>query len=318
MEMTAIYNDNGKIVTMRPEALIYTRGGIVTCNSQMREQLAAMDSVAATELRVMIVGEQGTFKDHYAEYIHRKSGRNPYIRFDCAATRIAQYEQTLFGPRGIVASAAGGTVLMDGVSEIPYPFYERLIEFLEQPGDVRILATSSVDLLAVAEKAPSAAKLFRQLGAVQLQILPLRQRQEDIALLAMHYLERANRKYGTDKRMGSRLFQAILAYPWPGNERELERFLDRIVLVCGGEVLADPELLERMTEINETDLAPQRPEPQLQEGRSLKDMVAEYELMLIHQSIRKYGSLRKAAKALQIAPSALSRKLAAEKEGPEV
>jgi DNA-binding NtrC family response regulator len=341
MEISAICHDNGRVVTLSDRAADYTRKAIVTCNEKMLGCLSLLESIAATDLRIMIVGEPGCNKQDYAEYIHRISSRaeKPYIRFDCAATHESQYEERLFGSvrtapdgqwvrRGALEAASGGTVLLDGASAIPGAFYDKLERMLESGTivrrggrektavDVRMLATCGEDLMMVLHKDRQLAMLLQQLSAVRVDVLPLRQRKEDVALLTLHYLHEANERYGTNKRMGSALFQEILAYTWPGNERELRSFVEQMVLVSPGEVLDDPTLIRSTARLTASLLPAWKKADDATRGgeRSLKEQVNEYEVMIIRRSISKYGSLRKAAKALQVDPSVLSRKLSAAKE----
>ena len=115
--------------------------------------------------------------------------------------------------------------------------------------------------------------------------------------------------------MGSALFREILEYSWPGNERELKSFVEQMVLVSPGEVMDDPALIRSTARLT-ASLLPEWKRAAAAAGgeRPLRDQVNEYELMIIRRCIGKYGSLRKAAKALQVDPSVLSRKLAAAKE----
>ena len=341
MDVSAICNDNGRVVVLSQKALSYTRQSIVTCNDRMLGQLSLLERIAPTDLRIMIVGEPGTNKQDYAEYIHRLSQRaaKPYIRFDCAATHESQYEVRLFGTvypahdgqkvqSGVLEAASGGTVLLDSVSTIPETFFAKLERTMESGAivrrgakektavDVRLLATCGEDLMTVLHKDRRLALLLQQLAEVRVDVLPLRQRVEDVALLTLYYLQDANKRYGTDKRMGSALLREMLAYSWPGNERELKSFVEQMVLVSPGEVLDDPTLI-RSTDRLTASLLPawKKAGDTAQSGeRPLKEQVSEYELMIIRRSISKYGSLRKAAKALQVDPSVLSRKLSAVKE----
>ncbi len=341
MEVSSICNDNGRVVTLLPKAAEYTQQAIVTCNERMQGYISLLERIAATDLRIMIVGEPGTNKQDYAEYVHRLSQRSekPYIRFDCAATHASQYEEQLFGAvypspdgqkvrRGVLEAAGGGTVLLDSVSAVPDAFFAKLERVLESGAivrrgatektavDVRLLATCGEDLMAVLHKDQRLAMLLQQLSAVRVDVLPLRQRVEDVALLTLYYLQDANTRYGTNKRMGSGLFRAMLAYSWPGNERELRSFVEQTVLVSPGEVLDDPELIRSTARLTASLLPAWKKDVDAAKNgeRPLKEQVSEYELMIIRRSISKYGSLRKAAKALQVDPSVLSRKLAAAKE----
>ena len=251
MEISAICHDNGRVVTIADRAADFMRQPIVTCNERMCGSLSMLESVAATELRILIAGEPGCNKQDYAEYIHRLSARadKPYLRFDCAATHESRYEERLFGAvmaggwvrPGVLEEACGGTVLLDGVSTVPEAFCEKLERMLESGTivrrgggertavDVRILATCAEDLMSLVHRSRRLAVLLQQLSMVRVDVLPLRQRKEDVALLTLHYLQEACERYGTRKRMGSALFREILAYSWPGNIRELKNAAEYFV-----------------------------------------------------------------------------------------
>ena len=335
MDIATICNDNGRVVRLSEAAIPYTKESIVTCNERMRSRLELLGRIAPTDLRVLITGEPGTNKQDYAEHIHRLSKRapQPYIRFDCAAVPESRYEERLFGSdgeqrvsRGVVEAAAEGTLLLDGLTMVPEAFYDKLERLLERSAIVRrgsrkqvavntrILATCSEDMVTILRRDQRLAQLLQLASEVRIEVLPLRSRVEDIALLALYYLEDANGRYGTNKRMGSALFREILAYTWPGNERELKNFIEQMVLSAPGEVLDDPGLIRNTARLTATLVPAWRRGSVVAEEKSLKEQVSEYELMIIRQSISRHGSLRKAAKALKVDPSVLSRKLAAAKE----
>lgn len=341
MKLTAVYTDNGKTVALTPAACEYAEGPVVTCSRRMREQIALLEDAALAEQRVIIFGEPGTQKQWYAEYAHGLSGRKdrPYMRFDCAATPAYRCEEVLFGAtrgsgfdrwdqKGLLEAADGGTLLLDEISALPMFLYEKVERFLETgtmvrqgsreeiSSDVRLLATCSKDLRDLVSRGAETVAFVQRLAPIHIHIPPLRERPEDVALLTLRYLQEANLRSGSEKRMGSALFREILAYSWPGNERELRNFVAQLVMTAEEDVLEDPSMIRSAAQLS----APVQAEEVQEWGddmgseKSLKEMVREYETMLIYQSIRKYGSLRKAAKALQIAPSALSRKLSAARE----
>lgn len=341
MEISAICHDNGRVVTLSDRAADFTCRPIVTCNERMLSSLAMLESVAATDLRILISGEPGCNKQDYAEYIHRLSARSerPYIRFDCAATHESRYEERLFGAvtataegnrvrPGVLEACGGGTVLLDSISTVPEAFCEKLERMVESGTvvrrgsrektavDVRLLATCAEDLMLLMHRNRRMAELLQHLTAVRMDVLPLRQRKEDVALLTLHYLQEACERYGTRKRMGSALFREILDYSWPGNERELKSFVEQMVLVSPGEVVDDPGLIRSTARLTASLLPEWKRSAETVGGgeRPLREQVNEYELMIIRRCIGKYGSLRKAARALQVDPSVLSRKLAAAKE----
>lgn len=336
MERSDLYRDNGRVVALTDAAQAYTTQPIVACSRKVREQLTLLEKVADTELRVLICGERGTDLQQYAEYLHQRSARKngPYVRFDCAATHAAQCREKLFGSAcikgntthirtGVVELAQGGTLLLDNLFSLPAAFYDAVEALMETgmftrrdaqellPADVRLVATHTEEPKDPVQDTPTVQQLRQQL-AVNIRIPPLRERPEDVALLTLWFLQQANRRCNRNKYMGSELFRAMLAYPWPGNERELKSFVEQAVLVTDETVLNTPDLLHNST--TGTLRHSRSPVTIDTLDRSLKELVREYELLIIRQSIRRYGSLRKAAKELQIAPSALSRKLAAAKD----
>ena len=341
MELERICRDDGRTVVLTDEAAVYTSRPIVTCSEHMAERLALLESVAVTDLPILITGESGACKQDYAEHIHRCSGRAEaaFVCFDCAATRESRFEELLFGAvhtvgdevqvrPGLVETAEGGTVLLDGISAVPPAFYTRLNRLLDEGTivrrgakektavHVRLLATCGEDLVGALTRDPQLARLMQRLSAVRVDVLPLRQRREDVALLALHHLEQTNRRFGTNKRMGSALFREMLVYGWPGNERELRSFVEQMALVSRGDVLDDPALIRSTGRLSASLIPAWKRANAEAESRelSLKEQVRSYELMIIRQSIAKYGSLRKAAAALKVDPSVLSRKLSAGKE----
>lgn len=317
MDLNKICHDDGRQVTLGPEAADLTARPVITCDPGLQQQLDALEQVAATGLWVMLTGEPGTQKQNWAEHLHRVSGAlGEYVRFDCAATPAARFESALFGnpQRGIRAlfdTAARGTLLLDEITATPVRCYPILERFLESARErrVRIVCTCSQDPAAFLNREPRAAGLIQKLSAVRIEVSPLRKRREDIALLTLHYLRAANERYGTRKRMGSRLMEAMTAYPWPGNERQLRSFVEQLALAAPDDLLSDSKLLETAGRFTSAPPVPvEETEP------TLRDMVKAYERMVIHQSIRKHGSLRKAALALGVNASQLSRKLSAEKD----
>ena len=315
MDLNHICRDDGRQVTLLPEAAEYTCRDVITCHGGTVDQLAALERVAPTGLWVLITGEAGIGKQRWAEHLHRVSGApGAYVRFDCAATPAARFEAALFGRPALCDTAARGTLLLDEIAATPvrcYPILERFLE-LAREKNVRVVSTCSRNPAEFLNREPLAAGFMQKLSAVRIEVPPLRKRREDIALLSLCYLQEANGRYGTQKHMGSRLLEEMGRYPWPGNERQLRSFVEQLALACPEELLGDPRLLDTAARLTQArELPGEEPEP------TLREMVKAYERMVIHQSIRKHGSLRKAALALGVNVSQLSRKLSAEKDEEE-
>jgi two-component system response regulator FlrC len=231
-------------------------------NAQRSFDLAAR--VAQTDVSVLILGESGTGKEVVARYIHQVSKRAhaPYVAVNCAAIPDTMLEATLFGhvkgsftgayqsQPGKFELADGGTLLLDEISEMPIGLQAKLLRALQErevervgaraaePVDVRVIATSNVDLKAAVANGKFREDLYYRLSVFPLHLDPLRERTEDVLALAEHFVA----KHGAmQSRSGLRLTtgaqRALGEYSWPGNVRELENTIQRaLVLATGQEI----------------------------------------------------------------------------------
>ncbi len=237
---------------------------IVGDSRAVREVLYKVELVAPTDAPVLITGESGTGKELIARAIHTASqrGDRPLIRVNCAAVPKDLFESEFFGhARGAFTGAVaervgrfeladGGTLFLDEVGEIPLELQSKLLRVLQEGEfervgegrtrrvDLRIVAATNRRLEQEAEAGRFRADLFYRLNVFPIESVPLRQRPEDIPLLAAHFLSKAARRFG---RQGLRLSRADVAamqdYGWPGNVRELENLIERAVIVSTGERL---------------------------------------------------------------------------------
>lgn len=232
---------------------------IVGSSRAMQEVFALVETVARSNSNVLIQGESGTGKELIARAIHRASGRadQRFVPIDCTALSEQLLESELFGHEkgsftgaverkiGQIESANGGTVFLDEVGELTLPIQKKLLRFLQEREflrvggtthikvDVRILAATNRILEEEIRKGAFREDLFFRLNVVRITMPPLRDRREDIPLLAMHFLE----KYAAlnSKQIlsfDSEAVEALLAYDWPGNVRELENAVERAVVLC--------------------------------------------------------------------------------------
>ena len=339
MDISTICNNDGKTVFFTRQGHIYAEQPIVTCNEKMLEQIAVLDGVAPTNLPVLVTGESGTKKEKYTEYIHKKSKRRdmPYVRLDCTTTNDSTFNSELFGvhkikheQQGIFELASGGTVLLDGISAIPLNEQQELLSFIKNKeiiskksketilADIRILSISNKNIIELIDANKYSGQLYEALSTVKIEITPLKERPEDIALLAIANVATANNKYGTDKKLGLEMLHAMLNYNWPGNDQELFEIIERLVIMSQDKILNNLELFENLKAVYHKNTE-QESDKDITDGSvlvyetktPLKDMVKAYELMVIRHSLKRHKTLRKAAKALHVSPSVLSRKLAA-------
>lgn len=255
--------------------------GIVGQHPTLQNILRLVEKVAATDSRILLVGESGTGKELIAQTIHRRSLRHesPFFAINCGALTESLLESELFGyergaftgaartRKGIFEAAKGGTLFLDEIGETNLTFQTKLLRVVEQEEffrvggtrllktNARLIAASNRDLRKAIAEGDFREDLFYRLSVVQIQLPPLRERVEDIPLLATHFLaihsQRIKKKV---TGIRSNAMNALSRYKWPGNIRELQNVIERaVIMVEPGEEIS-PEhlpfnLLEEKTEV---------------------------------------------------------------------
>lgn len=221
----------------------------------LRQQIALM---AATNGRVLIYGESGTGKELVAHAIHAQSARaeGPFVEVNCAALPDDLIEAELFGQRpgaapGVLAAkmgkfekADGGTLFLDEVGDMSLRVQAKVLRVLDEQRiepvgssqpvqvDVRVIASTNKNLEEEIERGNFREDLFYRLNVIPFEVPPLRERVEDIPLLAMHFLEEFAAAYGRKrKELTPEAVKVLQQYPWPGNVRELKNLMERIVIM---------------------------------------------------------------------------------------
>jgi transcriptional regulator with GAF, ATPase, and Fis domain len=242
----------------------------------MRQLLQMIERVATSDATVLIVGESGTGKELLARTIHRVGPRKdgPFVAFDCSALAPSLLEAELFGHekgaftgagrarRGLFREANGGTIFLDEIGDIDASVQNKLLRVLQEREikpvggdrpvqiDVRVVAATNKDLKALVGRGQFREDLYWRLAVVPIQVPPLRERKEDIPLLAAHILARrrgaAKSFAGNEARYPTQITAKALArlqgYRWPGNIRELENVLSRAAILCDGETIRSHDL----------------------------------------------------------------------------
>jgi len=249
------------------------RDGIVGRSAALRHVLAELEMVSPTDSTVLICGETGTGKELLARAVHDLSGRraHPFVKCNCAAIPTGLLESELFGhEKGAFTGAIGqrvgrfelahrGTIFLDEIGEAPLELQPKLLRVLQEREferlgssrtmhtDARLVAATNVRLPEMVEAKRFRADLYYRLNVFPIQVPPLRERREDIPLLIWHFA----RHYAA--RMGRRItwiptttMEALMAYSWPGNIRELQNLIERAVIRSAGDRLDVP-----VTEIDE-------------------------------------------------------------------
>ncbi len=304
-------------------------GAPIGNNRKWLDVLRIAEAVAPTESTVLILGESGTGKEVVARYIHELSQRTqgPFLSINCGALPEGLLESELFGhvkgsftgahrdKSGLFTAAAGGTFFLDEIGETTAATQVKLLRVLQhrevipvgatdaQPIDTRILAATNRDLEEEIRRGNFRRDLFYRLNVIALHLPPLRQRPDDIPLLAEAFLDRSALQRGeTPKRCSDAAMDAMQAYAWPGNVRELENALERAVILTSGDRIDQAALPEGITERKSEPLVSDRaaPNPTL-------DTIERAYIMWVLQS--EAGNKTRAAEVLGIDPSTLHRKL---------
>lgn len=303
---------------------IFSEGGILTRNHRMRKILQIARQAADSEAIVLISGESGTGKGLLARLIHDWSPRTgkAFVTVDCAALQENLLESDLFGhvkgaftgalrdKEGKLKLAEGGTVFLDEVSEIPTAVQGKLLRFIqhreyERLGDpkphtvdVRILAATNKDLEEMVRDGRFREDLYFRLNVLELFLPPLRERPEDVMLLADHFLKQSSRiNEKAVHRISEDASHHLQRYSWPGNIRELINTIERSVIMVHGTELRANDLPPHIANFN----------PAAANDSSLKSL-DEVEKEHIQTVISHTSSLDEAARVLGIDPATLWRK----------
>jgi len=228
------------------------------------KQTAKLPMLARHDVGVLLLGETGTGKEVFAQAIHYLSARasKPWVAVNCAAIPADLIESELFGHvrgayttahtarKGLVSEADGGTLLLDEIDCLSYGAQAKLLRFLQDKefrpvgsnalcrADVRVIATSNSRLGDLAAKGSFRRDLYFRLNVLSVTLPPLRERQEDIPLLALHFILRFGREFNRRVTGLSPLaLRRLLAHSWPGNVRELKHVIERAVLLSNSPVL---------------------------------------------------------------------------------
>ena len=237
---------------------------IVTRDPAMKSLIALARQVAPTDCNVLIVGESGTGKELFARYLHHSSGRadGPYLAVNCGAFNPDLLANELFGHareaftgaasarRGLIEAANGGTLFLDEIAEMPPEMQVKLLRVLQEKEvmplgatspikvDIRVVAASNRDPAEAVREGRLRQDLYFRLNVITLDIPPLRKRKEDIPLLVHHFLQKCSTRMKKPvTRASQAVLDALMAYDFPGNVRELENLIERGTAIATGDTI---------------------------------------------------------------------------------
>ncbi|HXG68152.1 MAG TPA: sigma-54 dependent transcriptional regulator [Blastocatellia bacterium] len=326
LEMTAIKQENRTLKrTLHTECEAF---GIIGRTPKMRQIYETIRATARSEASVLIEGESGTGKELIAAAFHFQSDRasRPFIQINCAAIPPDLIESELFGykkgaftgadhdKRGLIEAASGGTLLLDEIAEMPAHLQTKLLRVLQDRKlrrlgdeqlvavDFRLIAATNRDTAEAMRAGLLREDLYFRVSTIKINVPPLRERLDDLALLAEHFLLRYGEKYGKKIRGISPAALTLLSrYPWPGNVRELESVMERAVLFCQQDQITPEHLPEHMQGARANNFTCEIP-PFL--------TLEEIEREAIEQTLaRTGGNVKKTAQILNLHRPTLYRKL---------
>lgn len=316
-------------------------GDIIGKNPEVLAAVNVAALAASNDSNVLIIGESGTGKEVFAQAIHNHSSRHngPFVAINCGAIPRELISSELFGyvegaftgahrrgRPGKFELASGGTIFLDEIGDMPFEQQVALLRVLQEkkiiriggqhivPVDVRIICATNKDLLKEVERGSFRQDLYYRLNVITVPLPPLRNRREDIPLFLEYFLNRLAAKNGRPKKSISlEVLRRLQEYSWPGNIRELENVLERMVSLCSGDKIELKHLPPELISLEH----PARPYPFAQNGAAVndlrknrRDILAEAERQEIIELLAEYGgNVSHVARTMEISRNTLYRKM---------
>ena len=319
---------NGEPFSVKADALSSLIGAKGSLQTPVKQAQAAV-LYPPRGLHTLLLGETGVGKSFFAKLIHQLSRQRDknFIHVNCNAIPDALFESELFGyaegaftgaaksgKKGLLELAQNGTIFLDEIGDLPLPIQIKLLNVLQEKSfykvgssvpvelKARIITATNKDLLKLVKEGKFREDLYYRLNVLPIQVPSLRSRSMDIQIIAKFFLDKFNTKYNAQKQLSSDAFLILGRYSWPGNIRELENLMERLVITSDSPTITAGDVVnilqvEENALLDATDTMP------------LKKAVEIFEKQLIRKALEKYKSTRKAAKALDIAQSTIVKKM---------
>lgn len=303
---------------------------MVVKSQAMSQVVRKAVKVSGVDTSVLLYGESGVGKSMLARIIHMMSPRKerPFMKINCGTIPESLMESELFGYKkgaftgaapdgkaGLIEAGNTGTIFLDEIGDLTPAMQVKLLQVIEDKTftrvgatrptsvDVRIIAATNRNLIELAKKGSFREDLYYRLNVIPIQIPPLRERREDIPALAVNVLEKLNRTTRLNRRMDSEVLDRLMLYDYPGNVRELINIMERMVIMCDGDVITALDVPGELKE-------PQSMfEESIEEGVGLKKAVETFEARVILGAFSRHKAFGNVAKALDVHPTTLWRKM---------
>jgi PAS domain S-box-containing protein len=300
--------------------------GIVAKAAPSRKTVENICRIAKFDANVLLTGESGVGKNMFAKLIHKKSKRanGPFIDINCGAIPEQLLESELFGYEkgsftgankegklGLIELAEGGTLLLDEISELPMPLQVKILKVIQEKKftrvggtneihiDFRLIAVSNKNLKELIEQKLFREDLYYRINVITIDILPLRERREDIMPLALYILDKFNKKYELQRIFSKTVFDRFVSYDWPGNVRELENTIERILLTSETNYISKEQIGDELPDINQDSEC----------TGSLLNAIEKLESKMVNNAYKKCKTTVGVAELLGISQPTATRKI---------
>lgn len=297
---------------------------IVAKSKAFRNVIKLILRITKVDSTVYLRGESGVGKEVIVNLLHQHSPRanQPLIKVNCSAIPAPLLEAELFGYEkgaftgadqrgkpGLFEQANEGTILLDEIGDMPLDLQAKILRVLQEhevtriggrktiPLNIRVVSATNKDLEELVKEGKFRLDLFYRLNIVPIEIPPLRERQEDIAPLAYYFLQKKNKKYNMNVKFAPGTIHLFSDYDWPGNIREMENMIERLVVISEN------------NEITWSDLPFIHPQHGSVLQKPLKKLLLEIEMKIIYEKLQQFKTTRKTAEVLGISQSALVKKI---------
>ncbi|EQG47128.1 PAS domain S-box protein [Clostridioides difficile] len=313
----------------------------------MRPIINTVNHVSKTDVSVLLSGESGTGKSSLARYIHHNSNRSngPFITINCATISPQLLESELFGYTsgaftgastkgkvGLVELANGGTLFLDEIGDIPQNLQAKFLQLIQdrtftpvgslknKKVDIRIISATNVDLVSKVKEKKFREDLYYRLNVIEIKLPPLRERRDNLVEIIKYYFNRYSSNFNLNKTISKEAMDAIANYRFPGNIRELQNIIQKILLTCtDNHITIDdlPNILTKnihitnngnkthISQINKVIISDSKSTNY--KNKNFDTLIKEYEKNIILDAYEKFGSSYKVAKHLEISQSKANR-----------
>lgn len=292
-----------------------------------------INKVKGYDVSVLFTGESGVGKTTYARYLHESGMRKkgPFVEISCGAIPENLLESELFGYKkgaftgagrenkmGLIETANHGTLFLDEIAELPLKLQAKLLKALQERTimrvgdtkeievDFRLITATNKDLKQMVVEGSFREDLYYRINVINIDIPPLRKRKEDMVTLIGYLNDKFNLKYGIKKKLSADCIRALCAYSWPGNIREMENTIEKLVIMSEGDLITKGDLPMELFAREDTESTASA----LGE-KSLREMICEYEKSIFTSAVKEYGTSVEVAKALGISQPTAARKIRA-------